>query len=47
MNTLIKTSIGRPRLRSAFILIMLVLGCFDLLPKAQALSPAAVGKSKT
>jgi Chaperone of endosialidase len=43
MNTLIKISIERPFLRSALVLITLVLACFALSPRAQAVSPAPDG----
>jgi uncharacterized coiled-coil protein SlyX len=44
MTTLnLRTSIGRSPLRLAFLLIPLVLGCFALLPRAQAVSPTPDG----
>src|SRR6266498_2158716 len=43
MNTLTRTSIERAFLRSAFIPIVLVVGCFALSPMAQAVSPAPDG----
>ena len=43
MNTLIKISIERPLSRSALVLITLVLVCFALPQKMQAVSPAPDG----
>jgi hypothetical protein len=44
MTTLnLRTSIGRSPLRLAFLLIPLVLACFALLPRAQAVSPTPDG----
>src|SRR2546430_10628751 len=43
MNTLIKTLIGRPFLRSSLILIALALGSLALVQRAQAVSPAPDG----
>ena len=43
MNAVIKASIGRPRLRAALIFVILLLGCFGLLHKAQAVNPPPDG----
>jgi hypothetical protein len=44
MKTLnLRTSIGRSFLQLAFLLIPLVLACFALLPRAQAVSPTPDG----
>jgi hypothetical protein len=43
MNAVIKASIGRPRLRAALVFVILLLGCFGLLHKAQAVNPPPDG----
>jgi hypothetical protein len=43
MNAVIKASIGRPRLPAALIFVILLLGCFGLLHKAQAVNPPPDG----
>ena len=43
MNAVIKASIGGPRLRAALVFVILLLGCFGLLHKAEAVNPPPDG----